>query len=159
MDRNQKITLGVLALIVVLGGGVLTLSRRNKAVIKTNPVVTDTNSGAIKKTDAPKGQIITGFPKELILDPQASASESYTIDYSKQNQYTVTLNSTMLPKDLFDTYKKYLVKNGYSIKNENNRSASLISIYATSASADVNVVATRDAGAVTTKLILTYLKH
>lgn len=89
---------------------------------------------------APKGQLVPGFPKELILDAAAQVSNSYSINYSASlNQYTAQWNSSSSMAALYAGYKAYLPKNGWQIVNQNTGNVSWRGIYATNGTHDVNV--------------------
>ncbi|GAC1413561.1 MAG: hypothetical protein NVSMB66_5710 [Candidatus Doudnabacteria bacterium] len=154
MERNQKVVLLVLLLIILAGAGYVYTRKTNKIDTSQN-----SKAPAIKKTDAPQGQVVSGFPKELILDPKATTNQSYTVDYSKQNQYTVTLKSDMTPKAIFTAYSDYFKQNGYTVKNVNNALTTLTSIYAVKNNVEVNVVANVMPGQKNTDVTITYLKN
>ncbi|MDB4939636.1 MAG: hypothetical protein JWO40_61 [Candidatus Doudnabacteria bacterium] len=153
MDRNQKIVLITLAAVVIVGGTGIVLYQKkhsqNTGVLARQDLA--------KKTDAPVGQVIVGFPRELLLDSKATPDQSYNMDYSKQNQYTVNLISAMSPKDLYGLYQSYFKTNGYNLVNQNHTSANLQSIYAIKDNVEVNVVANKKSDG-KTSLTLTYLQ-
>jgi hypothetical protein len=67
---------------------------------------------------APVGQLIAGFPKELILDNAAAVSNSYSINYSTStNQYTVEWSSSSTIAALYAKYQAYAQANGWTITN------------------------------------------
>jgi pimeloyl-ACP methyl ester carboxylesterase len=68
---------------------------------------------------APIGQIISGFPPELILDSSAVITESYSICYSPSIiQYTVEWNSSHSIDNSQAAYLEYLPANGWPIVGE-----------------------------------------
>lgn len=155
MPRNQKVLSAILLLLVLAGAGYF-YAKKNKQGANTHSA---NKAPSINKTDAPKGEVVSGFPKELILDPKATTDQSYTVDYSKQNQYTVTLKSDMTPKAVFTAYSDYFKAKGYTIKNVNNALDSLTSIYAVKDNVEVNVVANVMPGQKKTDITITYLKN
>ena len=65
---------------------------------------------------APKGQIVAGFPQNLIIDPSAQISGSYTINYTTStNQYTAGWNSSSSLLVETAAYQQYLQANGWSV--------------------------------------------
>lgn len=89
---------------------------------------------------APKGELVPGFPQQLILDGNAAISGSYSISYSSTtNQYTAEWNSSSSMTSLYNTYKQYLTANGWTITNDNTQYPNLRGLYAQSASSDVSV--------------------
>ncbi len=80
---------------------------------------------------APKGELIAGFPKELILDSKAKLDESYTINYDKNtDQYTADYNSDESMLGLFSEYTDYFKQNGWTITNETTKYSGSRGIYA-----------------------------
>lgn len=80
---------------------------------------------------APKGEVIAGFPKELILDDKAMVAGSYAINYNeKLNQYTATFTSSQKMLALYDSYLAYFSKNGWTVTNKNTKYPISRGIYA-----------------------------
>lgn len=93
---------------------------------------------------APVGQLIPGFPPELILDSAAQPDNSYSINYSSStNQYTAEWNSSSSLASLYAEYQNYAKANGWTVTNQAD-GPTFKGIYATNASssAAVNVVIT-----------------
>ena len=98
---------------------------------------------------APQGQLAPQFPKELILDPAAAVSGSYSMNYNANiNQYTAIWTSSSSMASLFTKYETYFKGNGWTITNETTQYAALRAIYAKNAAgAAVNVaIVQRDKG-------------
>ena len=96
---------------------------------------------------APQGQIIAGFPKELILDHNVQASNSYAINYSSStNLYVVQWNSSSSVAGLYNAYLAYLPTHGWTITNRFTNRPDLRGFYAVknsaSSSANVNITIT-----------------
>ena len=67
---------------------------------------------------APPGQIIAGFPPQLILDSAPAVTQSYEIDYAPNNMlFAVIWNSSNSATNLYNAYKQYLVATGWTITN------------------------------------------
>lgn len=107
---------------------------------------------------APEGQVVDGFPQNLILGssaPSSSASStsgapgilagitnSYSINYSSStNQYTAEWVSASSTAALYAEYTDYVTKNGWTITNHMD-SPSLEAIYAVDASSSLNITIT-----------------
>ncbi len=91
---------------------------------------------------APQGQLTPNFPKELILDPQAQFTTSYSVNYNPTlNQYTAEWNSSSSLVTLYNNYKTYFGSNGWTITNSSGATnASKIAVmYAATSTANVNV--------------------
>src|SRR5437764_357381 len=107
MERNQKILtavlVGVILAVAVIAGF---------ALKKHKPVVKQIQEG-VNKTEAPKGELISGFPKELIIGT-GQTDNSYKIDYNNANQYTANLQSDSSVLLVYNQYLRYFNTNGYT---------------------------------------------
>lgn len=66
-----------------------------------------------------EGQLVSGFPKDFILDSKALITASYEINYDpKLNQYTAIFSSDQSMTSLFDKYKSYFSKSGWITAGE-----------------------------------------
>jgi len=74
---------------------------------------------ALVVAHAPAGQLIAGFPKELVaVDPSAQLTSSYTVAYSsKTNQYSAEWTSSSSAAALYDAYQSYAKANQWTISN------------------------------------------
>ncbi len=91
---------------------------------------------------APQGQLVPNFPKELILDPQAQISSSYSINYaSTTNQYTAEWNSSSSLLSLYNNYNTYFGNNGWTVTNSSGATSAskIAAMYASTSTANVNV--------------------
>jgi hypothetical protein len=87
------------------------------------PILTHAQAGVCSTPGVPvyaqSGQIVDGFPTQLILDKSAQIIGSYSICYSASSiQYTVAWNSSSSISTLDSAYKQYLSANGWPITNE-----------------------------------------
>jgi hypothetical protein len=96
------------------------------------------------------GQVVAGFPQELILGTATSSSDgsvagvtnSYSINYSSStNQYTAEWVSSSTPAALYTQYQNFMAQNGWTITNHAD-TPTLKGVYAvnTSTVATANVV-------------------
>lgn len=134
MDGKQKkawIWIGVAIVIVVVGILIIwAVQKPSSQPAASNPV----------PSYAPMGQLVAGFPKELILDPAAQIGTSYSINYSAStNQYTAQWNSSSSMTSLYGQYKSYLQTNGWTITNDVTKYSASRGLYATQGSAEVSV--------------------
>jgi hypothetical protein len=107
---------------------------------------------------APSGQLISGFPKELILDQTALIDKSYTIGYAYNlNQYTATWNSSSSMDGLYNQYLNYFTSHGWTITNSSNNITAFRGVYAVTSTADTNVVMD-DSGQGGLKVTVSYVK-
>lgn len=106
----------------------------------------------------PQGQVVSGFPQTLILDPNAQVNSSYSINYSSStNQYTAEWISSMSMAALFGKYKTYLSANGWSLTSQSSK-PTLDGVYAADANGDVANVAIFPQ-ATGNEVVVTYVAH
>ncbi len=100
------------------------------------------NGGTIGSvTTAPPGQLVAGFPRDLILDNAAQVGNSYSIDYSSStNQYTAEWVSSSSISSLYSAYAQYFAANGWSVVNSSTQTPTFYNLYAVTSTADANVV-------------------
>ena len=90
---------------------------------------------------APKGQLVSQFSPSLILDKTAAISGSYAINYSPTiNQYTAEYTSPSTVTALYNDYKTYLPKNGWTIVGSLTTQPTFDAINATKGSDQLQVV-------------------
>jgi len=90
---------------------------------------------------APTGQLVAGFPHELILDAAAQVSDSYSIDYSSStDQYTTEWVSSSSAATLAQAYVQYFASSGWTVVNSSTEAPTYYSLYAVTSTADANVV-------------------
>lgn len=88
---------------------------------------------------ASQGQMVSGFPRTLLLDSTPQITQSYSISYpSSTNQYTVEWNSSAQPQSLIAGYLVYFSQYGWQIINQENTST-VDSIFASNSSGTVNL--------------------
>ena len=106
---------------------------------------------------APSGQLVSGFPKELILDQTALIGKSYTIGYAYNlNQYTASWTSSSSLDGLYGQYVGYFASHGWTVTNSSTNIAAFRGIYAVTSTADTNVVMT--SGQQGLKVTVSYVK-
>lgn len=117
----------------------------------------ETPKQAPAPVSAPKGETVTGFPKELILDSAADLGSSYSLNYNANlNQYTASYISKLSMSRLFDMYKSYYQKNSWAVTNEITKYPSSRGLYAVKGTVESSV-AVIDEGAAR-NVIVNYLK-
>jgi len=143
----------IVVAVAILAGIILYVSLRNgPSAPAAQPSTTALGSPAF----APKGELVSGFPKELILDNSAAITGSYSINYSSStNQYTAEWNSSSSMSALYDAYKAYLPAHDWSILNDITKFPTSRGFYVRNASSDVSVaIIAQGNGA---QVVLTYL--
>ena len=148
MKRTKFIAVTV-AMLVVIGA----LSWLGITLQKGRPVAVQ------QQVFAPTGQLVTGFPKELVLDQVAQISGSYAVNYSPTlDQYTANWTSTSSINDLYGEYVDYFISRGWAITNTSTDIAGFRGIYAVTSTADVNVVM-NDSGQSGLSATVSYVKE
>jgi hypothetical protein len=107
---------------------------------------------------AEQGQVVQGFPKELILDSNALVTGSYSVAFaSSSNQYTVEWNSSSSMASLFASYKDYFTKSNWTVTNSSTVLSGIHAISAASSTGSAGVViAAQKEGA---KVTISYVKN
>jgi hypothetical protein len=108
----------------------------------------------INKVTAPKGQLVSGFPKRLLMDANVTVSESFSIPYGKLGQYTNSFVSSKSISAEYNIYLNYLKANGFKLVTSQLKSTSA-NLYAVKSGADINldITATGDK----TNVLISYL--
>ncbi|OGY98991.1 MAG: hypothetical protein A2945_04065 [Candidatus Liptonbacteria bacterium RIFCSPLOWO2_01_FULL_52_25] len=94
----------------------------------------------ITPTYAAKGEVVAGFPKELILDERASVAASYALHYEeKLNQYSTEFHSDRSMEELYDVYLAYFEGDGWTLVNAITKYPGSRGLYAKKSAADASV--------------------
>lgn len=91
---------------------------------------------------AQQGNIVSEFPKELIIEKDVAISNSYRIDYADggMDQPVAVYDSKLTVDENFAAFRAYFEENGWRIRNEIAPSGSSVAfLYAVTDDADVNV--------------------
>lgn len=95
---------------------------------------------SITPTYAEKGEVVSGFPEELILDVRASVANSYALNYNQNlNQYTTTFNSDESMEELYDRYLAHFRQDGWTIVNAITKYPTSRGLYAKKGTIDASV--------------------
>lgn len=89
---------------------------------------------------APRGELASSFPRELVLDGNAKVGNSFSADYgSGMVQNVATFSSNRSLNAVADEYKAYLEGNGWAITNEINKYKNSRGLYATKDKLEISV--------------------
>jgi hypothetical protein len=140
MGKAGKKTVIVIVVVAVVLAGIALYARwtaRQSAPQSTGPA----------PVYAPKGQMVAGFPTDLILDHNVQAMNSYTINYSTSTHlYVAQWNSSGSVASLYNAYLAYLPAHGWTITNRFTSRPDLRGLYvvknATSSPASANITIT-----------------
>ena len=111
-------------------------------------------------TEAPEGEVVGGFPTELLLEPEAATDASYSIAYADDNttQPVVSYRSAKPLSENIASYKTYLEGNGWDIKQYADENVAPVTFfYAYKANAEVNVTFASDVSGV--MVTISYVLH
>lgn len=159
MNKNLLKLLGILVIVLIAGILVFKFTRQNSSTNNQNQNQVNLPQAG-QRVDAPKGQVIEGFPTDLILNSFGKPTESYMVPYGSTNkQYSVAFQTKTKVIDEYSQYLALLYKDGYSFVNKHMDSNSA-NIYATSQSknADVNFTIIHTPGQTLNNVSLIYLK-
>jgi len=150
---SGKFALVILATAIVAGFALVVFNKRAPVVAPAGPAA----APQPVLTSAPKGEIIAGFPKELILDKAAEVGSSYSLSYNANlNQYSASYNSALSMNKLYGQYKSYYEDNGWTITNDIAKYQSSRGLYAMNGDSESSV-GIFDEGK-TRNVIVNYLK-
>jgi hypothetical protein len=136
---NKNKTIIILLILLVLALLVYWAQGRNQSGIKLEQEVSDQNLELGQPRNAKAGELVTGFPRDLIVNKQAVIISSSVTPYVENHkQYSTTYTTGQSIEKEFNDYLTYLKGNKYTIAKQQIDS-SLGAIYATSENADVNV--------------------
>jgi len=135
-SKNVWVWVGVVVVVLIIIAWIwAAMMQKKPAVSGPTPTV------------APQGQLVPQFPKELILDANASVNTSYALNYaSSTNQYTATYTSSSTVASLFKSYQSYFTKNGWTIAGTLNSDPAYNALSATSTGNQVEVVISKQQG-------------
>lgn len=156
MKQNKTRLIALLVVLLVVATFVLLFFYRQQFQKPEAPSAG--NKGPVA-TEAPKGEVVPGFPKESLLDAKSSVDKSYAVDYGGGIvQRTTDFSSAKLMLDLFAEYKDYFSKNGWTVTNEITKYKASRGIYAVNASTSEEAsVAIMDKGK-TREVTVSYLQ-
>jgi hypothetical protein len=125
-DSKNNTLLAIIVLVVlilILGGGYYWKAYWNK----------------VRVTQAPAGQVIAGFPTELIGEPGAYVVKSYSVSASGISQPTVTYISSKDINANISLFHALLSKTAWQIVRDADPKLPVTSIYATKGTSALNV--------------------
>lgn len=134
---------------VVLAAGLWLLGQR-----ADNMTTYDENGNAI--VQSPEGQFAAGFPRELLLEEDATPEMSYTISYEGEGRElpVARYSSTLSYEENINEYRRLLVADGWTVlKDANSSEGDVTNFYATKDGAEVNITVAWEAdGTVTIEI-------
>jgi hypothetical protein len=124
-SRATLIKMGIIlvVLVAIVGGYLLFRSKQSYTTIQ-----------------APSGEVVAGFPKELIVEKGVTIQDSYSLAYAAGlNQPVVTYVSNWPMIQNVAQFGAYLRNNGWTITHEADPLAKNTFYYATKDNSDVNI--------------------
>lgn len=153
--NSSRAVVYIIIIIVVLLGlwWIMSVDRGD---LRTGEEVSEIAPGETLRTAA-EGELVTGFPREMILEEGIVANESYSINYSNQNvdQPVVTYTSALTLEENIDLYGAYLRGNSWNITHEaTTAEAPVTYFYATKDNRSLNLTFNAQGGGVEVTMAL-----
>lgn len=127
--------------VIIIGVVVIIAAAVGWWMYKNREISTEIAPGQTLVT-AQQGNIVSEFPRELIIEEGIAVSESYRIEYAEGGvgQPVAVYDSKLTMAENFTAFRAYLEDNGWRIRNESAPDGSSVAfIYAVTDDADVNV--------------------
>jgi hypothetical protein len=115
MDQNKKISLLVVAIIVIAALGYWGF--KQGWFLKKSPNSSTIPVGSNSIQPVPGGKLAANMPADIILPKDAKIVSSYTgITPDGKNQSTVIYSTSEVPATIMEDYSKYFGKNGWAVE-------------------------------------------
>jgi hypothetical protein len=115
MDQNKKISLLVVAIIVIAALGYWGF--KQGWFLKKSPNSSTTPVGSNSIQQVPGGKLAANMPTDIILPKDAKITSSYTgITPDGKNQSTVIFSTLENPATVIQDYRKYFGKNSWAVE-------------------------------------------
>lgn len=150
---------GLAILLIVVLGVLWFLGNEEGADRGTGPTTTEIAPGEVLTT-ATEGDIIPGFPEEMIAEEGVDITESYVINYQEtgDSQWVLTYRSNMLWEENIAAYNMLLTSANWNITEQADPSgAPATFFYAYRENVEANITFTLDAAGVT--VTIAYVAH
>jgi len=149
--KNWKSFWPLLAAILVVAAGAVYFWKFYKKYVPTEQLYTITR--------APKGEIVTGFPQDLLVEKNPVVEDSYSLAYSagNLNQPVVTYVSNWPMVQNVAQFGAYLRNNGWTITHEADPFAKNTFYYASKDNNDANITLSTEAEKV--RVTISYVKR
>lgn len=112
----------------------------------------------IKKEEAPKGELVADFPKEL-AQGQGTVNESYAIPYDGAKQYTTNLSSDKSVAEVAKGYSDYFSANGFVAIKQTVVNSEISTVFALKDSTTYSVFIAKPEGATKTSVTISVVKQ
>lgn len=109
MFPYKSLILGGLIAAILIGGGLFVMNK--KATINK----LDNLNNERQPIAAKKGELVSGFPKELGPNPSTIISSTMFKMSGNQNSYNATYETNVKSSEIVTFYESYLKKNQYTI--------------------------------------------
>lgn len=138
-SRNIWIGVGVGALIVIVIAFIVRRAPEAApapSVASGNATENNLPPSPATSSYAAAGQLVKGFPQQLVLDTKASVGQSYSIKYTTQNvnQYTAQWNSSSSLSSEANQYETYFTTNGWKVSVNKTTAPSVRAVSAATSS-------------------------
>ena len=156
MKSNTKRKITLLVLVVAAAAGLWYVTSLDVDVSQTSKKF-ESEQIIGQPIEAASGELIQGFPRDLILDKQGTVVSSSVTPYEENHkQYTATYTTSRTVEQEYNNFVTYLEKNKFKVtKKEMNQGVG--GIYAEGQYADANVVVYLDPASGKNTVIISYL--
>ena len=112
-----------------------------------------------EKTEAPQGQLVGNFPKELMIESNPLVKNSYSLKYDgSTEQPSVNYYSRFTVEENFRLFRDRLKTLGYTITKDSKVAEGIYSIYGTRGNENVNITIIQTDPKVMPNVVMAYVK-
>jgi hypothetical protein len=111
-----------------------------------------------EKVEAPKGQLVNNFPRDLMVEADPLIKESYSLTYEKESQPAVNYFSRFSVDENLKLFRDRLKTIGYKITKDEKLQEGIYQIYAIRGSENVNITVVRTDPKAMVNVIMAYVK-
>ncbi len=144
MEYKKEIAVGLIVLVsIILVVYFYSTSKKQAPAPITAPVVVaPVNIPEPVKTDFGE-KLPVDFPTNIPIEKGAKVNQSYSLDYTGQEQLTIVFPSVKTIKQNYDLYTAFLKKDGWTVSNK-YESENVSSLYGTKENNDINITITKE---------------
>lgn len=111
-----------------------------------------------EKTEAPQGQLVGDFPKELMVEADPLIKNSYSLKYEFGNQPAVNYFSRFSAEENLRLFRDRLKVLGYKLTKDEKLQEGIFQIYATRGNENVNITVAHTDPEAMVNVIMAYVK-
>jgi flagellar basal body-associated protein FliL len=134
----------VILVVIIIAAFIVLLLRKHGSQLSTKSNQSQQSQKIVQPTYAPSGQLVSSFPKDLLIGIKPTITQSYSLPYKNQSQATTTYLVQETPAEIFQASLAYLNSHSYDVLSK-QQAVQSDTIYATGNGADISVVILPDA--------------